>query len=150
MKAGCIANQILEWQKIISNPEILSTVSGLPLDFNGEIDYKESQHKEAGYILPIFSTPKSDGSFRMILNLKKLNDYMPYIHFKMETMKSVLNLITSNCYMAKSVAYYSIPILPEHQKFLKFSLQGKLHKFTCLPNGLCSGPRNLLNYSNPH
>ena len=38
-------------------------------------------------------------------------------------------------------AYYSIPILPEHQKLLKFSLQGKLYKFDCLPNGMCSGPR---------
>ena len=48
-------------------------------------------------------TPKSDGSFRMILNLKKLNDHMPYIHFKMETVKSVLNVVTSNCYMAKLI-----------------------------------------------
>ena len=24
------------------------------------------------------------------------------------------------------------------------SLQGKLYKFTCLPNGLCSGPRNFI------
>ena len=30
-------------------------------------------------------------------------------------------------------AYYSILILNEHQKFLKFSLQGKLYKFTCSP-----------------
>ena len=61
----------------------------------------------------------------------------------METIKSVVNLVTPNCYMTKidiKDAYYSISILPEHQKFLKFSLQGKLYKFTCLPNGLCSGP----------
>ena len=51
----------------------------------------ESQHKEGEYISPIFLTPKSDGSFRMVSNLKKLNDHMPYIHFKMETIKSVLN-----------------------------------------------------------
>ena len=105
---------------------------------------KESQHEEGEYISPIFLTPKSDGSFRMILNLKKLNDHMPHIHFKMETIKSVLNLVTPNCYIAKidvKNSYYSTPILPEHQKFLKFSLQGKLYKSTCLPNGLCSGPR---------
>ena len=45
--------------------------------------------------------------------------------------------------------YYSIPILPEHQKFLKFSLQGKLYKFTCLPNGLCSGPRKFTKLLKP-
>ena len=65
----------------------------------------------------------------------------------MESSKSVLNLVTPNCYMAKidtKDAYYSIPILPEHQKFLKFNLQGKLYKFTRLPNGLCSGPRKFI------
>ena len=103
------------------------------------------------YISPIFLAPKSDGSFRTILNLKKLNDYMPYIHFKMETMKSVLNLITSNCYMAKSDAYYSIPILPEHQKFLKFSLQGKLYLNSLVFLMDCVLLlENLLYYSNPY
>ena len=42
MKAGCIANQLSEWEKITSDPETLSTVSGLPLDFSEEIDYKSS------------------------------------------------------------------------------------------------------------
>ena len=42
MRAGCIANQLLEWEKITSEPEILSTVSALPLDFSEEIDYKSS------------------------------------------------------------------------------------------------------------
>ena len=84
---------------------------------------EECQHEEGEYSAPISLTPKSDGSFRMILNLKKLNDHMPYIHFKMETIKCVLNLVTTNYYMAKTDirdAYYSIPILPEHKKFLKF------------------------------
>ena len=42
-----------------------------------------------------------------------------------------------------------IPILPEHQKFLKFSLQGKLYKFTPLPNRLCSGPRKFTKLLKP-
>ena len=113
---------------------------------------KESQDKEGEYISPIFLTPRSDGLFRMILNFKKLNDHMPYIHFKMETIKSILNLVTPNCYMAKidiMDTYYSIPILPEHQKFLKFSLQRKLYKSTSLPNGLFSGPRKFTKLLKP-
>ena len=116
MKAGFIVNQLSEWAKITSDPEILSTVSWLPSDFSEEIDYKNSvtpskfspkeevflsieiknllhkgviekcQHDEGEYISPIFLTPRSDGSFRMILNLKKPNDHMPYKHFKMETI----------------------------------------------------------------
>ena len=70
----------------------------------------------------------------------------------MEIIKSVLNLVTPNCYMAKigiKDAYYSIPILPEHQKFLKSSLRAQLYKFTCLRNGLYSGPRKFTKLSKP-
>ena len=84
---------------------------------------------------------------------------MPYIHLetikyvlKMETIKYVLNLVTPNYYMAKidiQGAYYSILILPEHQQFLKSSLHGKLSKLTCLPNGLCSGPRKFTKLLKP-
>ena len=72
---------------------------------------KESQHVEGKFISPIFLVPKSEDSFRMILNLKRLNKYMPYVHFKMETIKSILTLVTPNCYMAKvdiKCAYYSV------------------------------------------
>ena len=68
---------------------------------------------------------------------------MPYTHFKMETINSILTMITPNCYMAKpdiKDAYYSIPILEKHQKYLKYLFGGKLYQFTCFPNGLCSGP----------
>ena len=34
-------------------------------------------------------------------------------------------------------------------KFLKFNLRGKLNKFTCLPNGLCSGPRKFTKLLKP-
>ena len=104
MKAGSIANQLSEWEKITSDPEILFTVSWLSFDFSEEIDYKgsvisskfspeekmflsveiknlikESQHEEGEYISPIFLTPTSDGSFRMVLytlKWKQLNLYL--------------------------------------------------------------------------
>ena len=38
-------------------------------------------------------------------------------------------------------AYYSVPINPQHRKFLRFEFKGSLYEFTCLPNGLASAPR---------
>ena len=61
-------------------------------------------------------------------------------------------MITPGCYIAKidiKDAYYSIPILPEHQKYLKFFFRGKLYQFTCLPNGLSSGPRKFTKLLKP-
>ena len=69
-------------------------------------------------------TPKKDGSDRMILNLKGLNRFMEYRHFKMESFSTVVNMVKPNCFMASvdlKDAYYSVPIALEHQKYLKFS-----------------------------
>ena len=36
---------------------------------------EDSEHEDGESISPIFLTPKTDGTFRLILNLKKLNEY---------------------------------------------------------------------------
>ena len=38
-------------------------------------------------------------------------------------------------------AYYTVPVAPEHRKYLQFMWGGKLFQYTCLPNGLSSAPR---------
>ena len=78
---------------------------------------KVSQRKEGEFLSPIFLVPKSEDSCKMILNLKRLNENVPYIHFKMEAINSILTFVKPNCYMAKvdiKDTYYSVPILPEH------------------------------------
>lgn len=171
------------WKELTSDHEVLSTVSGLKIEFEeppepsnaesmncsfsadenkfikSEITrllkkgvIKQSYHVAGEFISPIFLIPKPGGSFRLILNLKKLNSYKPYIHFKMDTISSVLKLVTKNCFMAKidiKDAYYSVHIDDEYKKFLKFYYDGVLYQFTCLPNGLCSGPRKFTKLLKP-
>lgn len=99
------------------------------------------EHEKGEYISPIFTTPKKDGSSRMILNLKGLNQFIEYRHFKMESFSSIVNMVKPNCFMASidlKDAYYSVPITAEHQKYLKFSWEGQLYKFVCFPNGLAA------------
>lgn len=93
---------------------------------------------------PIFLVNKRDGSKRMILNLKRLNTYLAYKHFKMEHLNQARDLIKKDCYLASidlEKAYYSIPIHIEHRKYLRFNFDGKIYQYTCLPNGLASAPR---------
>ena len=74
-------------------------------------------------ISPVLIRQKPDGLCRLILNLKNLNEDMPYIHFNMETLQSVLSLILPGRYLASldlKDAYYSVPVHPDHTKFLKF------------------------------
>ena len=117
----------------------------------GVIEYTE--HEKGEFISAIFFRSKSDGTSRLILNLKTLNEFLEYNHFKMETVHSVADLIQSHCYMTSidlKDAYYSVKISEEDSKYLKF-YAGKLFlKFVVLPNGLSSGPQSLqssLNHS---
>ena len=73
----------------------------------------------------------------MILNLKKINKFVYYKHFKMKSINNVINLIKPNVYMPSidlKHVFLSVPIHYEHQKYLKF-IFGNIFKFTSMPNG---------------
>ena len=97
------------------------------------------------FILNTLIRPKKDGAFRMILNLKPLNKFVDYHHFKMDTFRTALKLIRPGCFMASvdlKDAYYATPIAEEDRKLrLMLQWKGKYYQFTCLPNGLSSAPR---------
>ena len=101
-------------------------------------------------ISPIFVRPKKDPKqFRVIFNLKALNQFVAYHKFKMETVESAVKLMSKCCYMSSMDlrdAYYSIPIAPEFRKYLKFIWREEMFQFTALPMGLSSRPRILLRY----
>jgi hypothetical protein len=86
---------------------------------------EEVEHSDVQYLSPIFTVPKKDGEYRMVLNLKDSNLDIQYYHFKMEmeTFETALKLIKLNSYMASidiRHAYYSVPIAVEHKQFLCF------------------------------
>ena len=80
-----------------------------------------TDHEKGDYYSSVFTTPKKDGSSRMILNLTGLNKFLEYRHFKMESLTTVVNMVKRNCFMAsvdlKWGAYYSVAIAQEHQKY---------------------------------
>ena len=95
------------------------------------------------YVSPIFTTEKKDGSHRLILNLKHFNDCIRYVHFKMENLQDVFDLIKPGVWMASidlRDAYYTIPVARDHQQYLTFSWKGVYYCYTCLPNGYSQAP----------
>ena len=71
-----------------------------------------SEHETCEFISTIFVRQKADGSFRLIFNLRRLNEHIVYHHFKMESLKSVIQLMEKDCFMASvdlRDAYYSVP-----------------------------------------
>ena len=82
-----------------------------------------SRTEDSEFFSFLFVRPKKDGSYRTILNLKYLNDECDTYHFKIESIKQVIHMITPGCFLASldiRDAFYSIPIHIEHRKFLKF------------------------------
>ena len=81
-----------------------------------------SQHEDGEYISPILIQKKKDGGFKLILNLKDLNSYIVYQHFKMDTINAILKLVKKECFMCSvdiKDSYYPVPI-QDYKKFLKF------------------------------
>ena len=180
--SGQISKSLAQWETITSDQTILQIVKGEKIEFiadpptqsvcagnsiakehqskiHQEIEsllhkkvLVECQHEEGEFLSPIFSVPKKDDKVRLILNLKNLNEYVKYSHFKMDTIHTALDLITQNCWMASldlKDAYYSVGIHPDCQKYLKFAYKSKLYKYTAYPNGLSSCPRNFTKLMKP-
>jgi len=92
----------------------------------------------------IFLVPKSGGKFRLILNLKALNRFVLYEHFKMEDVRCVKDLLSQGDYLCKldlKDAYLSLPIHESSRKYLQFRWQGVLYEYKALPFGLSAAPR---------
>ena len=72
-----------------------------------------ASHEEGEILSNIFIRPKTDGTHRMILNLKEFNKFVTYHHFKIDTIHTITKLMSKDCYMASidlKDAYYSIPV----------------------------------------
>ena len=80
----------------------------------------------------------------MILNLKSLNEFIPYHHFKMDTFENTINLVTKDMFMASldlRHAYYSVGLAEEIQRYFRFLWEGKVYQYTYCLNGLACLPR---------
>ena len=69
----------------------------------------------------IFLRPKPDGTFRMILNLRKLNESIGAPHFKMESIKNGFCMIEPGAWMASvdlKNAFFTIPLTLIIKSFL--------------------------------
>jgi hypothetical protein len=59
---------------------------------------KRHRIKKRKFLSTIFVRPKKNGEFRVILNLKKLNKFIPYQHFKMDTFESAVYLVSKDSF----------------------------------------------------
>ena len=96
------------------------------------------------FVSGFFIVPKSSGPLRPILNLKPLNRFIVYRHFKMEGLENVRHLLRPGYWMGKvdlRDAYFTVPIHTADRKFLQFKWGGGgIWQFTCMAFGLSAAP----------
>ena len=91
-----------------------------------------------------FIVKKRDGGNRPVINLKRLNCYIPYQHFKMEGLNLIKDLLREGDYMVKldlKDAYFSAPLENESKKYVRFQWKGETYQLLCLCFGLGPAPR---------
>ena len=92
---------------------------------------------------PIFVIPKKTGDLRVILNLKKINVFIPVQHFRMETLNVILPELRPQDWAVSldlKDAYLHVPIHPQSRRLLGFRFQGKTYVYKVLPFGLKDSP----------
>ena len=172
-QAGSIAKCYAAWCDLTSDKWILDMVKGVKIEFEEspiqsfrpypirqakserrklDLALRDMEHagviercqeSEIAFLSTVFSTPKKDGSARIILNLSYLNEFIDAPHFKMDTIQEAIYLMYEGCFMASvdfKSAYYAVNIDKRSRKFLGFEWNGAYYRYTALPQGLCTAP----------
>ena len=172
--AGRLAHFVQNWRLISSDPDVLAAVVGYKLEFtttlfqtglppvlhfsksdSAKIDteiqsliqigaLKQVQPEADQFLSNLFLVRKRDGTSRPVINLKGLNGFLQYTHFKMEGIHLLRDLVQPGDWLGKvdlKDAYFVVPIWKGHRKYLRFLWKDTLLEFACLPFGLALAPR---------
>ena len=151
--AGRLQHFLSNWKLLTRDQFILEMVVGIqipftsfphqsrvpPLTFHNQseqvaIDQEISEMLQKGaiqvvspmngeFLSSVFLVKKKDGGNRPVINLKELNSYVTYQHFKMEGLYLLKHLIQMGGWMIKidlKDAYFSVPVSKQHQPLLRF------------------------------
>ena len=140
------------WRDLTSDPWILQVVQGHSLEFqwtppdrpappsavltreqtealSKEVQAlveKKAVHQisaSSGFFSPIFIVPKKEGGWHPVVNLRSLNKYLRIVHFKMESIASLKDILQRGDYMGRldlKDAYLSVLIVVNCWKYLRF------------------------------
>ena len=172
--AGRLKHFVGTWMKITQDPKILDIVKGYKIPFHskpfqskipsqpivsrgGEELVKlkvkgmlkkgairKVQPSKGKFVSNLFLVKKKDGGQRPVINLKQLNAYISYCHFKMEGLQNLKYMLQKGDYMCKldlKDAYFSVPLEKNSRQFVRFCWSGNLYEFLYLCYGLGPAPR---------
>ena len=164
---GRISHFLENWKVLTSDQNILNLVVGHKIKFekppnvrdkyiknpsknliNCIQDLKKSGVIESthspGIKSNVFLVNKPDGGFRLILNLKELNVFVPYQYFQMQSLEDAIRMLKKGDWMVKldlKKAYDTVPIHVESRQYLQFQVGNAVYQYRAFPNGYKEAPR---------
>ena len=89
------------------------------------------------------TTKRADGRFRLIADLRPLNQFVASPKFKSEDIRTALTMVNPGDFMTSidlKDGFLHIPVHPSHCQYLGFAWQGEYYQFNALPFGLRASP----------
>ena len=108
----------------------------------GAIEEVRDHHRLS--LSPIFIIPKKSGKLRMILNMKRINLFIPDESFRFDSLATILPSLHAGDWAVSldlQDAYFHVPIHPVSRDLLGFSVLGRTYRYRVLPFGLSPAPR---------
>ena len=127
--AACLKFFSLNWSVVSSNGNNPSSVTILPpISLMAPVPHQSSKEltqlfqqqiicpadpQIPGYYSHILTDPKKNGNYRLIINMKGLNQFIPHVYFKIENIQLLQDALLPQDWMVKmdlKDAYYTIPV----------------------------------------
>ena len=100
--------------------------------------------KKGQFSSNLFLVGKKDEGNRPVIDSKNLNAFILYLHFKMEGLHLLKDMLKEQDYMYKidlKDTYFCAPLHQKHRKYIQFCWEGQLYEFLYLSFGLGPAPR---------
>ena len=91
---------------------------------------EKCKFKKDQFLSPYLLSAKLDGTDRFILNLKNVNEFITYNHFKLEDIRTTAKIIYSNykmCNLDLQDAYFLVPVNKNYRKYHRFKFNKRLY-----------------------
>ena len=116
----------------------------LEAEITGMLDSGIITPSKSEWSSPLLLVPKSDGSFRPVVDFRALNDLTVDECFPVPALEEILRSIKSNTKIFSSIdlakGYFQIPLDPNSRHITAFSSSVGHYEFVRLPMGLKSAP----------
>ena len=97
-----------------------------------------------GHYSQVFAVPKPGGKWRVVINMKPLNEFVLKESFRMETVKDVRSLLKPGDFGAVidlTDAYYTVKLHKDSRRYCRFIIDGIIYEYVALPMGLTCSAR---------